>query len=104
MTALSLANDFFHFTPHAWCSYSSKPFSMLFILPFKAPSRPCEAFLFKSWVNTRLGHGSTYSIGTRKTQIETKYSNKTFVKFFIKELRSLSQHDTLTPWPERGGA
>lgn len=68
MTALSLANGFFHFTPHAWCFYSSKPFSMLFILPFKAPSRPCEAFFFKSWVNTRLGHGHTYSIGTRKTQ------------------------------------
>ena len=62
MTALSLANGFFHFTPHAWCFYSSKPFSMLFILPFKAPSRPCEAFLFKSLVNTRLGHGSTYIV------------------------------------------
>ena len=48
MTALFLANGFFHFTPHAWCDYSSKPFSVLFILPFKAPSRPCEAFFFKS--------------------------------------------------------
>lgn len=85
MTALSLANDFFHFTPHAWCSYSSKPFSMLFILPFKAPSRPCEAFLFKSWVNTRLGHGSTYIVSElEKTQIETKYSNKHLLNFLLK--------------------
>lgn len=71
MTALFLANGFFHFTPHAWCDYSSKPFSMLFILPFKAPSRPCEAFFFKSRVNTRLGHG--YIVSDQKTQIKLIY-------------------------------
>ena len=84
MTALFLANGFFHFTPHAWCSYSSKPFSMLFILPFKASSRPCEAFLFKSWVNTRLGQGSTYSIGLEKHKLNPNIRTKHLLSFLLK--------------------
>lgn len=85
MTALSLANDFFHFTPHAWCSYSSKPFSMLFILPFKASSRPCEAFLFKSWVNTRLGHGSTYIVSElEKHKLKPNIRTKHLLNFLLK--------------------
>lgn len=84
MTALFLANDLFHFTPHAWCSYSSKPFSMLFILPSKASSRPCEAFLFKSWVNTRLGHGGTYSIGPEKHKLNPNIRTKHLLSFLLK--------------------
>ena len=89
MTALFLANGFFHFTPHAWCDYSSKPFSMLFILPFKAPSRPCEAFFFKSWVNTRLGHG--HIVSDQKTQIKLTIEQN-FLLFLLKAEASVVTH------------
>lgn len=89
MTALFLANGFFHFTPHAWCDYSSKPFSMLFILPFKASSRPCEAFFFKSWVNTRLGHSCIVS--DQKTQIKLTIEQNLLL-FLLKAEASVVTH------------